>query len=234
MRGSLLMSGYFEAPEATQAVFSDGWLKTGDLSYLGEDGCYRIVGRKKSAIVSGGVLIIPEEVTEVLNLHPGISESVTFAVEDEIWGEKVACAICLKNDVTLKEEEIMDHCRHHLEQRKIPTRVYYLDSLPRGRSGKVMLPAVKEQIAGIEQSTSPETNSQEGIMQLVSQSLQIPEEKLNENMIAEETPEWDSIRHLVMIADLENHFKITFSPVEVMNIRTLSELFELLENKLKR
>lgn len=233
MRGSLIMSGYYKAGEATDEVFEGDWLKTGDLSYKGEDGCYRIVGRKKSAIVSGGVLIIPEEVTEVLNLHPSIFESVTFAVEDEMWGEKVACAICLKDQVAIQEEEIMDHCRQHLEHRKIPAKVYFIDKLPRGRSGKVMLPSVREMIAQLDSKQGSATEPKSGFLQIVSHSLQIPEEKLNENMIAEETPEWDSIRHLVMIADLENYFNIAFSPVEVMNIRKLSDLSEIVESKLK-
>lgn len=233
IRGSLIMSGYYKAAEATADVFDGDWLKTGDLSYLGLDGCYRIVGRKKSAIVSGGVLIIPEEITEVLNLHPSILESVTFAVEDEIWGEKVACAICTKDQASVQEEEIMDHCRQHLEPRKIPAKVYFIDKLPRGRSGKVMLPSVREMIAQMDCEREPTTDGRSGFLQIVSHSLQIPDEKLNESMIAEETPEWDSIRHLVMIADLENHFNIAFSPVEVMNIKKLSDLSEIVESKLK-
>ncbi len=233
MRGSLVMSGYLDAPEANKEVFSGEWLKTGDLSYLGDDGCYRIVGRKKSAIVSGGVLISPEEITEVLNTHPDIRESITFSIEDEIWGEKVACAVCVEQGVLLHEDEIIDYCRQHLEHQKLPTKIYFMESLPRGRSGKVMLPNIREQIDRMDQENQDIKDTKSSFLQIVSHSLQIPEEKIKETMVAEETPEWDSIRHLVLIGDLERHFNITFTPVEVMNVKKLSDLSTIVETKIK-
>lgn len=233
MKGSLLMSGYYRAPEANNAVFSNGWLKTGDLSFKGEDGCFRIVGRIKSAIVSGGVLIIPEEVTEVLNTHPSILESVTFAMEDEVWGEKVTSAVVAKKDTSLKEQEVMDYCRQQLEPRKTPAKVYFMDQLPRGRSGKVMLPSVKEKVIAIENEETASNTEGPDFLKIISQSLQIPQDKISLSMEAEVTPEWDSIRHLVMIADLEQNFDISFSPVEVMNIKSLSDLKEIVEEKVK-
>jgi len=233
LRGSLLMSGYLNAPEANQEVFSGDWLKTGDISYKGEDGCYRIVGRKKSVIISGGVNISPEEVTEVLNSHPAVLESVTFPIDDHIWGEKVACAICLKQDASAPEAEIIDYCRQHLEHRKIPSQVYFMDSLPRGRSGKIILPDIMEQIEGMDQDNHTDTHMNSGFLQIVAQSLQIQEDKISMNMLTEDTPEWDSIRHLVLIGDLEKHFNITFTPVEVMNVKKLSDLSGLVENKIR-
>ena len=227
------MSGYLNAPEANQEVFSGDWLKTGDISYKGEDGCFRIVGRKKSVIISGGVNISPEEVTEVLNTHTAVLESVTFAIDDHIWGEKVACAICLKQDASAPEADIIDYCRQHLEHRKIPSKVYFMDSLPRGRSGKVILPDIMEQIEGMDQDNHTDTHTNSGFLQIVAQSLQIQEDKISMNMLTEDTPEWDSIRHLVLIGDLEKHFNITFTPVEVMNVKKLSDLSGLVENKIR-
>jgi long-chain acyl-CoA synthetase len=125
LRGSLLMSGYFNAPEINKETFSGEWLKTGDIGYKGEDGCFRIVGRKKSVIISGGVNISPEEVTEVLNTHPNVQESVTFGTPDKIWGENVVSAIVAKPNTTLNEEIIIEHCRNNLEERKIPAKIYF-------------------------------------------------------------------------------------------------------------
>lgn len=232
LRGSLLMSGYFNAPEVNKEIFSGAWLKTGDIGYKGEDGCFRIVGRKKSVIISGGVNVSPEEITEVLNAHPNVQESVTFGTADNIWGENVVSAIVAKPNTKLNEEIIIEHCRKNLEERKIPAKIHFLNELPRGRSGKVQIPEIKKQVENLQQENNLSTDMEPAFFQIVSQSLQINIEHISLNMLAEETPEWDSLSHLVLIGALEKNFSIVFTPLEVMNIKILSDLFTLVKQKL--
>jgi len=233
LRGSLLMSGYLNAPEATTKAFSGGWLKTGDIGYKGEDGCFRITGRKKRIIISGGVNISPDEVTELVNSHPAVQEAFTFGIEERLWGEIVACAIVIKKKATLTKEEIAIYCRKHLEERKVPAKIYFINELPHGPSGKVMLEKVKEQIAALEESISTPDARAPFFLDIVSHCLQMPVDDISMEMITAETPAWDSISHLILIAEMEKNFNIEFSPPEVMNVKTLADLYSTVERKMK-
>lgn len=233
LKGSLLMSGYLNAPEANKEVFADGWLKTGDIGYKGEDGCFRITGRKKLIIISGGLNISPEEVTEILRGHPSIQDAVTFGVEDNIWGEIVACAIVRKGKTSLTAEDVTAFCRKHMEERKVPSKVYFLTQLPYGPSGKVIIQEVINLVAGVQEPEMQFDDLRTDFFQIVSGCLQIPAGQLTMNLAAEDNPEWDSITHLILIAAVEKHFKIEFRPLEVMNVRTLSDLYSIVESKTK-
>jgi long-chain acyl-CoA synthetase len=232
MRGPLLMSGYLNDPEATREAFSDGWLKTGDMGYLGTDGCFRTVGRKKSIIISGGVNVSPDEVSEVLQTHPGIREAVAFGLPDPIWGEIIACAVAGGAPDVLREEEIIDYCRRHLEERKVPSKVFILDALPRGRSGKVMIPGLLERIKIRHPAVPLYSGNLPAFLEIASKSLQLPLERVDLRMTTDDTPAWDSLSHLTLIVGLENRFHVAFTPLEVMNCRRLSNLYETVEKKM--
>ena len=150
MRGSLIMSGYLNAPEANNEVFEDDWLRTGDYGFKGEDGCFRITGRKKLIIISGGINVSPDEVTEVLRSHPSVQDAVTFGLEDDIWGEIVACAILKRNQASLTIEQVTEYCRKKMEEKKVPSKVYFVDHFPYGPSGKVIVQEVKNMVSGIQ------------------------------------------------------------------------------------
>ena len=233
LKGSMLMSGYLNAPEANKEVFADGWLKTGDIGYKGEDGCFRITGRKKLIIISGGLNISPEEVTEILRGHPSIQDAVTFGVEDNIWGEIVACAVVKKDNASLTAEDVTTFCRNHMEERKVPSKIYFLTQLPYGPSGKVIMQEVKKLVAGVQEADVHFEDQKTDFFQLVSGCLQIPAGRLTMELAAEDNPEWDSISHLILIAEMENHFKIEFTPLEVMNVKNLSDLYSIIERKTK-
>lgn len=234
LRGGMLLTGYLNADEANTAAFASDWFKTGDIGYKGEDGCFRITGRKKLIIISGGINVSPDEVTEVLNAHPAVQNAATFGLDDPIWGEIVACAIVVKKQITLGKEEIISYCRRHLEESKVPTKVYFVDELPYGRSGKVIVQDIKELIAEKEEQNLSTTDTKLAFFMIVSQCIQMPVDCIRMDLIAEDTPEWDSISHLILIAAMEKHFGIEFSPLEVMNIRVLSDLYSIIERKIKK
>ena len=234
IRGSLLMSGYLNAPDANREAFYREWFKTGDIGFIGKDGCFRITGRKKLMIITGGINVFPEEVTEVLHSHSAIQDAVTFGLEDNTWGEIVACAIVVKKQESLSKDEIITYCRKHLEESKVPAKVFFVDELPYGRSGKVIINDIKKiAIENIE----PKLFSAEIepiFLNIVSQSFHLPIENISLDMVAEETSEWDSISHIMMIAAMEKYFDIEFAALEVMNVRILSDLYSMIERKKKK
>src|SRR5919201_6126278 len=111
IRGPSVIDGYENNPEANAKSFSDGWFRTGDQGVLSADGYLSLVGRIKELINRGGEKIPPAEIDEVLARHPAVAEAVAFAVPHPTWGEEVAAAVVLKDEVT--EKELVRHCRTH-------------------------------------------------------------------------------------------------------------------------
>jgi malonyl-CoA/methylmalonyl-CoA synthetase len=143
LKGPHVTPGYWKKPRETEAVFVNGWFRTGDLGKKDEDGYYTITDRLKHIIISGGENISPKEVESVINQHHHVSESCVIGIPDEKWGEKVVAAVVLKSNDTLTVKEIQDHCKQHLLDWKCPKEVFFLKELPRNKMGKV----IKEEIA---------------------------------------------------------------------------------------
>jgi fatty-acyl-CoA synthase len=143
-RGPNVMKGYYKDPEATREVLIGGWLHTGDLARMDEEGFIYIVDRKKDLIVSGGENIYPREIEEVLYHHPKIQEAAVIGVPDPLWGESVNAIVVLKKGETMKEEEVIEYCKNHLASYKKPKSVEFVEDLPRNPSGKVLKTALRE------------------------------------------------------------------------------------------
>jgi len=138
VRGPQVMKGYWNNPEATAEALRDGWLHTGDMARMDEEGYFYIVDRKKDLIIAGGFNIYPREVEEVLYLHRGIKEAVVVGVPHEYRGETVKAYIVPKEGHTLDPAEIMEFCRQHLAAYKIPRIIEFRDELPKSIVGKVL------------------------------------------------------------------------------------------------
>ena len=151
LKGPNVTPGYWKKPRETEAVFVNGWFRTGDLGKKDEDGYYYITDRLKHIIISGGENISPKEIESVINQHQKVSDSCVVGIPDEKWGEKVVAAVVLKPGVTLTTKEIQDHCKHHLLDWKCPKEVFFLGELPRNKMGKVM----KEEVAKLFLNLSP-------------------------------------------------------------------------------
>ncbi len=143
VRGPNVMTGYYKMPEETQATLRDGWLYTGDLARRDEDGYFYIVDRKKDMIIVGGYNVYPREVEEVLYKHPGVVEAAVIGVPDEEMGEAVKAFIVLKDSVT--EADLLDFCAISLAKYKCPTRLEFIDQLPRNTTGKILRTVLKKQ-----------------------------------------------------------------------------------------
>jgi fatty-acyl-CoA synthase len=137
-RGYLVMKGYDQDPEATARVLdSDGWLRTGDLATMREDGNFRITGRLKEMIIRGGENIYPREIEEFLHEHPKVADVYVVGLPDERLGESVLAWIRLLPGETATQEEIRDYCRGRIAHFKIPRNIRFVDEFPMTVTGKV-------------------------------------------------------------------------------------------------
>ncbi len=138
IKGPQVMKGYWNRPEATAEVIKDGWLYTGDIGRMDEDGYLYIVDRKKDMILAGGFNIYPREIDEVLYQHPAVLEACAVGVPDEYRGETVKAFVVLKPGMTATEQEILDFCKERLAAYKRPRSVEFLPELPKSTVGKVL------------------------------------------------------------------------------------------------
>jgi fatty-acyl-CoA synthase len=137
-RGYLVMKGYYKMPEETaKAIDPDGWLHTGDLAVMDENGYTKITGRIKNMIIRGGENIYPREIEEFLYTHPKISDVQIYGVPDRKYGEQVMAAIIVKKGETLSEEEVKEFCRGKIANYKVPHYVKFVDEYPMTASGKI-------------------------------------------------------------------------------------------------
>ncbi|WP_198384047.1 class I adenylate-forming enzyme family protein [Roseomonas sp. KE2513] len=136
--GSKIMAGYWGRDDATRASLSDGWLRTGDLGRIDDEGYLYIVDRKSDMVISGGENIFPSEVEQVLYRHPEILEAAVLGVADARWVEKVVAAVVLKPGSALTPGDIIQFVRRHLASYKCPKLVLIMDNLPRSGAGKVL------------------------------------------------------------------------------------------------
>jgi long-chain acyl-CoA synthetase len=137
-RGFHVMKGYLNKPEATAEVLADGWLHTGDLGYVDDDGFLYIVDRKKELIIRGGYNVYPREVEEVLYAHPAVAEAAVIGVPDERLGEEVAAFVAVKAGWSLSEDELIAYCKERIAAYKYPRRIEFRDALPKSTIGKIL------------------------------------------------------------------------------------------------
>jgi len=226
--GSNIMKGYYENPEATENIIKDGWLYTGDLATR-EEGIYKIVGRKKDIILTGGFTVYPEEIIELLNAHNEIVEATAFGLENGIWGEEIVIAIVKKRVLSLSEIDILEYCREHLESYKIPKKVIFLDSLPKSRSGKVITSQIKEHYFNNRDEKSEDINKK--IFEIASTHFLIPLEQIDINANPDTISSWDSLGHLEFISLLEDAFSINFTISEMLQIENIKDIIRIIKKK---
>ena len=144
VRSNVVMTGYWNQPEATERVIRDDWFHTNDLATIDEEGYILIVDRTKDMILSGGENIASAEIERVLSAHPAVLECAVIAVPDDKWGEVAKALVVLRADQTTTETDILDHCRSHLAGFKVPKSVEFLASLPKGGTGKILKKVLRE------------------------------------------------------------------------------------------
>ncbi|MDN5698666.1 MAG: AMP-binding protein, partial [Rubrobacter sp.] len=137
-RGYHVMRGYYKMDDKTAEVIdAEGWLHTGDLAVVDEDGYYSITGRAKDMIIRGGENVYPREIEEFLYTHPSVSDVQVYGVPDERYGEQVAAAIIPRQDATPDEGEIREYCRENIAYFKVPHYIEFVEEYPMTASGKI-------------------------------------------------------------------------------------------------
>ena len=145
IRGPQVMKGYWNKPDETALVLRRGWLYTGDIARVDDDGYFYIVDRKKDMIIAGGYNVYPREVEEVLFEHPKIKEATVIGVPDQYRGETVKAFVVVKDGQPLTADEIIGFCRERLAAYKLPRIVEFRESLPKSGVGKYLRRVLREE-----------------------------------------------------------------------------------------
>lgn len=153
IKGPQVMSGYWQRPEETRSTLVDGWLYTGDIARMDEQGYFYIVERKKDMIISEGFNVYPREIEEFLLQHPKISDASVVGMPDRLRGEKVYAFVVLREGQHATAEEIIQYCKEHLVRYKVPRRVIFKDSIPRNLAGKNLRRVLREEAAALGEGT---------------------------------------------------------------------------------
>jgi long-chain acyl-CoA synthetase len=147
LRGANLMRGYLNKPQETAETLIDGWLRTGDVGYLDEDGYLVLVDRVKDMIIRGGENIYPKEIESVLYRHPAVLEAAVVGRPDLVFGEQVAAFVALRPGEQADADELIAHCRSALASYKVPRELTVLPTLPKNAVGKITKPPLRARLA---------------------------------------------------------------------------------------
>ena len=151
VKGPQVMLGYWQRPEATDEILKDGWLSTGDVVTIDDEGFLRIVDRKKDMILVSGFNVYPNEIEEVVSMHDKVLECAAIGVPNGASGEMVKICV-VKKDPSLTRDELIAHCRKHLTGYKVPKKVEFYDELPKSNVGKILRRKLREEQAASQES----------------------------------------------------------------------------------
>jgi long-chain acyl-CoA synthetase len=144
VRGPTVMKGYWNRDEATaETLDADGWLRTGDMGTMDEDGYYSVVDRKKEMIIRGGFNVYPREIEEAMYEHEAVREVAVIGVPHPSLGEEVVAAVALRPGAEITPEELRDFAKSRVAAYKYPRRVWFVDELPKGPTGKILKRAIE-------------------------------------------------------------------------------------------
>ncbi|MDY6972893.1 MAG: long-chain-fatty-acid--CoA ligase [Thermodesulfobacteriota bacterium] len=143
-RSDAMSGGYWDNPDLTEETYRDGWLHTGDMGKVDEDGFLYIIDRKKDMIITGGENVSPTEVEETLYRHPAVLEASVIGIPDDKWGEAVKAVIVLKKGMSVSGEEIILYCKEEIAGFKCPKTVDFVTELPKSPVGKILRREIRE------------------------------------------------------------------------------------------
>ncbi len=232
LKGDNVFAGYLKSAEETEKIFTGKWLHTGDIAIRDDHGFYKIVGRKKAVIISGGFNIHPDEITEVLTQQSQVEDAATTGIFDQDWGEIAVSAVVSPSG--FDEQLLISFCRANLENYKVPKRIIQVDQLPRGMSGKVQIPELRVMI---QNAINDEVKEQEGValsdvIELAAKVFKVSSNSLSKDSIHQETPGWDSLGHLNLITVTEQQFGIQFTVNEMMEADSIKKMHQLIIKKI--
>ncbi|MCC6925280.1 AMP-binding protein [Novosphingobium sp.] len=235
LKGAHIFPGYWQDAERTRASFTDdGWLKTGDLARLRDDGSFEVLARIKSVIMMGGFLIRPDEIDEAMLRHPKVRESVTVGIEDAMFDEVPVTAVVCHEPAS--EEELTAHARAYLEGQKVPKRIVVLDAIPRGDSGKARLAELRDLLAAATgqhapQPAAPGDDLDSAVLALAGEVFRVDPATIALDSRPGQVPGWDSFSQLNFLMAAEERFAVAIPASRVAQIVTIADMVEAIRQQ---
>jgi acyl-CoA synthetase (AMP-forming)/AMP-acid ligase II/acyl carrier protein len=241
VRGPNVTSGYLASEEVNVAAFVDGWFRTGDLGSLDEDGYLRLTGRSKEMINRGGETIAPREIDDLLLDHPGVRQALAFAVPDRRLGEQVAAVVVPESGADLDELSLRRWMEERLSTAKVPRRILFMDSIPRGPTGKLQRIGLAERLglsdlddlddpeSPTPTATRPLTPIEEFLASLWAEVLDLPEVGTDDRFL---DLGGDSMLATRLLARVREALDLEVSMVEFFDRPTVAAQASLIEDLL--
>ncbi len=225
--------GYLDQPAVQLPINGMEWFPTGDLGYVDDAGIYWLVGRKKNIVIVGGRNVYPDEVNNVLLAHPCVTEAATVGLPDEIWGERVVSCVTVHGSVTTND--LVRFVSERLTDYKAPREIHIFSELPKGRSGKVQLQVLIEQLQTgvLQKKIIPAEKLHEKILTLAAESFRVPVEELSLDTTPQTCSRWDSVAHMDFVVNLESNFKMELLPRDVIQITSIAAAMKVVTDKLQ-
>lgn len=240
IRGENVITGYETDPGTNQANFLKGWLRTGDLGYLDNEGYLFLQGRCKELINRGGEKISPREIEEVLLQHSAVSQAVVFAVPHPNLGEDIAAAVVLKPGQDISSQDIRRFAVNKLVDFKIPRIILFLPDLPKGPTGKVQRIGLAKKLsseldsqkhATSLASATPHTHTEMALVMIWQDALGIKPIGMQDDFLA---LGGDSLMAARILIQVENTFKVNLSLKDIFNVPTVQSMVNLIESRLEQ
>jgi long-chain acyl-CoA synthetase len=233
VRGPIIMAGYLDQPELTAAAVKDGWLRTGDLATIDAEGFVRITGRQKALIISGGINIQPQDISDWLLNHPDVAEAFAFGLPHALWGEQVAAAVVLRAGAAAGEADLVAHCTAGLSPQKVPRILAIVPDLPRNAAGKVVVDKLRAAIGARDTSagSAAENDAFTTIRRLAATEFGVAPETLRLTAEPATTPGWNSLAHLNLVSAVEIAFGIELSAADVLRIHSLGDVVAAVQRR---
>jgi acyl-CoA synthetase (AMP-forming)/AMP-acid ligase II/acyl carrier protein len=238
IRGSNVMEGYENNPEANQKSFSEGWFRTGDQGYLDSDRYLFITGRIKEIINRGGEKISPREIDETLLKHPQVLQAVSFAIPDKTLGEDIAAAVVVKDD-SIRESELRRFANDHLAFFKVPKRIFILDEIPKGPTGKLQRIGLAEELgitgdepdeaSGEAAFVKPRDPVENAIADIWCEVLKLPQVGVLHRFLE---LGGDSLLALQLVSRIREIFETEISLLDFFEAPTIAEQAEIVQEML--
>ncbi len=231
LKGDNVFSGYIGREGVNNGLFTEGWLHTGDLAHRDEDGYFYIDGRIKNVVISGGENIYPEEIAEVLGKYSSVLEVACMGVEHSEWGEILVAVLVVDSDYL--QEHLVSWCEEQLSHFKIPKEWMVIDSIPRGPSGKVLLPELRELFAkrGSAASALQSQDLIATVIEIAARIFHVAVSDLGPQSSPENTAGWDSLAHVNFILALESGLRIQLATKEIMGISSLQAACDIVSRQ---
>jgi acyl carrier protein len=230
IRGTNVMQGYENNPEANQSAFTQGWFHTGDQGYFDPDGYLFLTGRIKEIINRGGEKIAPREVDEVLIQHPAIAQAVAFAVPHTTLGEDVAAAVILHAHATATESDIRSFAAARLADFKVPSQVVIVEEIPKGPTGKFQRIGLADKLQGKLRPNfvAPRNAIEQQLTAIWQEVLSVEQVGVHDNFYALGA---DSITAASLLAKIEKCFHTEIPLASFLMLPTIATLAALLQEQ---